>query len=77
MFARGEEIPLFIQGEADGSFDIGDFVEFYGKGNDGFADAELYGSQSNQANPYYSLFYFIEGFLGFRNRVFHQIPLKT
>ncbi|HZE88286.1 MAG TPA: hypothetical protein VE404_01995, partial [Verrucomicrobiae bacterium] len=32
---RGVEIPIFVSGEGDGSFDSGDFVEFFGQRLDG------------------------------------------
>ena len=56
IFARGEEVPLYIEGESDGSFDSGDFIEFYARGNDGYFDADLYSDPSLQAHPAYSLF---------------------
>ena len=56
LFGRGSEIHIYIEGEADGSFDSGDFIEFYGTGNDGFHDASLYPSPAEQAHPAYSLF---------------------
>ena len=31
LFARGVELPLHIEGEGDGVFDITDFIEFYGQ----------------------------------------------
>ena len=42
IFNRGAEIRLHIEGESDGSFDAGDFIELYIKGNDGFADEKFY-----------------------------------
>ena len=56
LFARGKEIPLYIQGEGDGVFNDSDFIEFYGEYNDGWLDESLYGGAANQPNPYYSLF---------------------
>lgn len=55
VFARGQEIPLFVSGENDGVFNTGDFIEFYGKKNDGWFDEGFYGGVANQPNPYYSL----------------------
>ena len=37
-------------------FDTGDYLEFYGKGNDGTLDTRLYDTVTSQPNPYYSLF---------------------
>ncbi|PCI94307.1 MAG: hypothetical protein COB15_14505 [Flavobacteriales bacterium] len=56
LFARGVEVPLYIQGEGDGTFDGTDFIEFYGQYNDGWLDENLYGGATNHPNPYYSLF---------------------
>jgi hypothetical protein len=39
MFTMGEEIPIRVEGEADGSFDAGDIVLFYGQGIDSLYDA--------------------------------------
>lgn len=55
VFARGQEVPLFVSGENDGVFNTGDFIEFYGKKNDGWFEETFYGGVANQPNPYYSL----------------------
>lgn len=31
LFNNGSEIPIYVHGESDGSFDRGDYIEFYGK----------------------------------------------
>lgn len=56
LFARGVEIPIYIQGEGDGTFDGTDFIEFYGRYNDGWLDSSLYGGAINHPSPHYSLF---------------------
>lgn len=56
LFARGQEIPLFIEGEGDGIFNTNDFIEFYGQRNDGYFDSIFYKNPSQQVNPYFSLF---------------------
>ncbi|MCB0479998.1 MAG: hypothetical protein KDC83_01140 [Flavobacteriales bacterium] len=56
LFSRGQETFIHISGESDGSFDVGDFILFYGSKNDGWFDAELYAQASHQMNPYYSNF---------------------
>lgn len=56
LFARGIELPLHIEGEGDGTFNSADFIEFYGKKNDGWLDETLYGGVANHPSPYYSLF---------------------
>lgn len=56
IFGKGQEIPIYISGEADGSFDTNDFIEFYAERNDGKYDSTLYGSLKNTTNPMYSVF---------------------
>lgn len=56
MYARGQEIPVFIAGEADGVWDPGDYVLFYGERNDGQFDAALYLNPADHATPGLSLF---------------------
>ncbi|MCB0402523.1 MAG: hypothetical protein KDD41_10600 [Flavobacteriales bacterium] len=56
IFARGQEIPLYVNGENDGVFNGSDFIEFYGQHNDGWFDEPLYGNAAKHPNPYYSLF---------------------
>lgn len=35
LYYKGNEIPLYFEGEQDGSFDANDFIDFYGKRNYG------------------------------------------
>lgn len=56
VFKYGVEQPVYIYGEADGSFDNGDFIEFYAAKNDGSFDTQLYTSPSAQPHPWYSLY---------------------
>jgi len=56
IFAKGEEQYLYINGEGDGSFDPGDYIEFYAEANDGWLDEQLYPSPEQHTNPYYSLY---------------------
>ncbi|MFM2206321.1 MAG: hypothetical protein RL213_296 [Bacteroidota bacterium] len=56
IFCKGEEQYLYVQGESDGSFDASDYIEFYGRRNDGEADAPLYADSSWQPNKRFSLF---------------------
>jgi len=57
IFSRGAEQPIVVSGEADGTWDEADFVEFFGRKNDGWLDAALYANPATQqSNPYYSLF---------------------
>ncbi|GAB3504007.1 hypothetical protein GCM10027341_33760 [Spirosoma knui] len=56
LFHRGIEQAIFVAGEADRRFDAGDFLEFYGRGNDGAQDSLLYRPTGAQPHPYYNLF---------------------
>jgi len=55
LFNKGEEEYIFISGEADGVFDSSDFLEFYGKKNDGTFDTNLFDSASYQLHTYESI----------------------
>jgi hypothetical protein len=55
IFGRGQEIPLYIEGENDGVFDAADFIEFYAEHNDGWFEEDFYGGVASHPNPYYSL----------------------
>lgn len=56
LFGRGKEIPLYIEGEADGVFNPSDFIEFFAEKNDGWFDSLVYDNPQHIGNPYYSLF---------------------
>ncbi|WP_181304149.1 C25 family cysteine peptidase [Rufibacter sp. XAAS-G3-1] len=56
LYRRGQEVSIHVEGEADGSFDANDYIEFYGEQNDGALDRELYKNPTQQLNPYYSLY---------------------
>ncbi len=56
LFHRGIEQAIFVAGEADGRFDATDYLDFYGRKNDGLADSALYRPASAQPHSYYSLF---------------------
>jgi hypothetical protein len=56
LFTKGKEQAIWVEGESDGSFDPGDYIEFYGEGNDGWLDSALYRSPEEHTNPYYSLY---------------------
>lgn len=55
LFGREEEQSLYIHGGSDGTMDPGDYLEFYGQGNDGWLDSLLFSDPSTMGNPYYSL----------------------
>ncbi|MEZ4904368.1 MAG: C25 family cysteine peptidase [Spirosomataceae bacterium] len=56
LFFRGQEQAIFVQGEADNRLDEGDFLEFYGEGNDGTQDSLLYLPHSAQPHKIYNLY---------------------
>ncbi len=56
LWHRGREQAIFVNGEADKKFDPADYIEFYGRQNDGVADSSLYRPASAQPHPFYSLF---------------------
>lgn len=56
LFKNGKEVAIHVQGESDNIFNNGDYIEFYGEGNDGSLDTELYVTPSAQPSQHYSLF---------------------
>lgn len=52
LFRRGQEVAILVQANSDGTLD---YFEFYGTGNDGLSDTELYSSGS-QPHTRYNLF---------------------
>ena len=56
LFHLGKEIPILIVGGDDGVFFHGDYIMFHGEKNKGELDEDLFESQEDMANPYYSLF---------------------
>ena len=56
LFHRGVEQAIYVEGEADKRFDTSDFIEFYGRKNDGTQDSLLYHPSQKQPHFYYSLF---------------------
>ncbi len=56
LFHRGIEQSIFIAGQEDAVFNPEDYIEFYGKRNNGESDTELYRPASAQPHTYYNLF---------------------
>lgn len=54
IFQFGKELPVFVSGELDSTFDAGDYIEFYAKSTDGTLDKSLYKDTSLFLNPYVS-----------------------
>ena len=55
MFRNGVQIPIYVVGEQDGTFNTTDYIEFYGYKNDGLIDQRLYRSPEDQPNSEYSI----------------------
>lgn len=84
IYHRGTEQAIAVSAGADGSFDPGDYLEFYGQRNDGTLDARLYQLPNTQPHQYYNLYsdttaYFltISGSPGKRIANFSQAPGAT
>ncbi|WP_147275657.1 hypothetical protein [Adhaeribacter pallidiroseus] len=56
LWRRGQEVAVHVEGEADGTLNPGDYLEFYGERNDGKLDREIYKNPQHQSNPYFSLY---------------------
>jgi len=56
LFHRGTEQSIFVQGQTDAVLNSTDFLEFYGKANDGTLDKSLYQPNTSQPHSYYNLF---------------------
>lgn len=54
MYHRGQEVAITISGEEDGTFDSGDFIDFFGLRNDGTLDSLLYTGSEKTPNPYFN-----------------------
>jgi len=55
LFFRGQEQNIFVAGQLDGRFDPTDFIEFYGRRNDGTLDQQLFEDPNNQPHPFYNI----------------------
>lgn len=56
VYFRGEEQFIYVQGESDGKFNSGDFLEFYGNPNSAHLDSLLYHDIKYVPNPFQPLF---------------------
>jgi hypothetical protein len=56
LFHRGVEQAIHVEGQEDAQFNPADYVEFYGRRNDGVPDTELYQPASAQPHTYYNLY---------------------
>lgn len=55
LFHRGKEQAIFVSGESDAVFDPSDYIEFYGRKNDGTLDTDLY-KPNAQPHTLYNLY---------------------
>lgn len=56
IFHRGVEQAIYVEGENDGQLNTSDYIEFYGRQNDGTLDTDLYSSPTAQPHKYYNLY---------------------
>lgn len=56
IYHRGIEQAILVTGESDGVLDATDYIEFYGRKNDGVLDSTLYELPSYQPHRYYNLY---------------------
>ncbi len=56
LFHRGQEVAIRVEGEEDEVFNEADFIEFYGKANDGTLDKQLYQPVGAQPHGHINLF---------------------
>ena len=54
LYHRGKEVAIHIEGENDGKFDAGDYIDFFGLRNDGTLDKLLYTDFETVPNPYFN-----------------------
>ncbi|MFY8019636.1 MAG: hypothetical protein ACOVP1_00510 [Bacteroidia bacterium] len=57
LYKNGKEELIYIAGEQDLKFNANDFIEFYGKKNNGELDQALYTTSADQPHTFSSLFY--------------------
>lgn len=56
LFHRGEELAIYIEGQDDARLDPPDYIEFYGRRNDGALDEEIYIKPEAQPHKYYNIY---------------------
>ncbi|MCW5912549.1 MAG: hypothetical protein KIT62_15885, partial [Cyclobacteriaceae bacterium] len=56
IFHRGVEQAILVAGQDDAVFNTSDYIEFYGRGNDGTLDKDLYKPATAQPHSYYNLY---------------------
>lgn len=56
LYFRGQQQTIYIAGQNDGQFNPGDYIDFFGKGNDGAPDSVLYFQPGWQGNAKVNLY---------------------
>jgi hypothetical protein len=56
LFHRGIEQAIFVEDHQDGQFNLSDYIDFYGRRNDGTLDTELYKTVASQPHTLYNLY---------------------
>lgn len=56
LFHRGVEQAISVEGESDSQFNPTDYIEFYGRMNDGSRDAKLFDDPAQQPHKYQNLY---------------------
>lgn len=56
VYARGAQVPVFVEGGEDGVFNATDKLEFYAAKNDAWLDSTLWDDPAHINNPFYSLY---------------------
>ena len=56
IFHRGVEQAIYVEGEGDNQLNTNDFVEFFGRRNDGTLDAQLFATPAAQPHKLYNLY---------------------
>ncbi|HEY0744620.1 MAG TPA: C25 family cysteine peptidase, partial [Chryseosolibacter sp.] len=56
IYHRGIEQAIYVEGESDSQLNTNDFVEFYGRRNDGTLDSKLFTSDDAQPHTLYNIY---------------------
>ncbi|HEY0652610.1 MAG TPA: C25 family cysteine peptidase [Chryseosolibacter sp.] len=56
VYHRGIEQAIYVEGENDSQLNTNDFLEFFGRKNDGTLDQKLYTTPAAQPHPLYNLY---------------------
>jgi hypothetical protein len=56
VYAREKQLRVVMADGSDNALDPGDYIEFFGRKNDGWLDSLTYDDPDHVSNPFYSLF---------------------